>query len=190
MDSPGLTAQQGSPATCSRAGQEEGQNRESFQTPGPFTGLCLKCPPNPEPSFSAVTALELALPERLVQTTYGRGHVARTRWGWCGSDTIHVLPGTHRPECGPCRPCSLGKVWPRVKAAPGPWPPGWPGRAGLGSRGEATHQVDAVGVHAAQGPPAQVCVIVLGVGLHAAGVVAQGAAEGEQGLSLGLPAWL
>lgn len=43
----------------------------------------------------------------------------------------------------------------------------------------ATHQVGAVGVHAAQGPPARVRVVVLGVGLHAARVVAQGAADEE-----------
>lgn len=54
-----------------------------------------------------------------------------------------------------------------------------PRREGRRSSGEATHQVDAVGVHSAQGPPAQVRVVVPGVGLHTTGVVASGAAEKE-----------
>lgn len=51
------------------------------------------------------------------------------------------------------------------------------GCTGLGSRGEATHQVNAVGVHAAQGPPALVRVVVLGVGLYTTGVIAGGTAD-------------
>lgn len=50
---------------------------------------------------------------------------------------------------------------------------------GAAGRHQATHQVDAVDVHSAQGPPAQVRVVVLGVGLHTAGVVASGAADKE-----------
>lgn len=46
-------------------------------------------------------------------------------------------------------------------------------------RCQATHQVDAVDVPSPQGPPAQVRVVVLGVGLHTAGVVAGGAADKE-----------
>lgn len=65
-----------------------------------------------------------------------------------------------------------------------------PRAGGAGGQRQATHQVDAVGVHPAQGPPALVRVVVLGVGLHAAGVVAGGAAAEENTGSEGPPAWL
>ena len=108
-------------------------------------------------------------------------------WGWHCSHMIHFLPGTKAPvlsqAVGLCRLSSLGQVLAESAGgsqAPGPpGPPAWP----------ATHQVDAVGVHAVQGPPAQVRVVVLGIGLYSAGVVAQGAADREQWLSVGLPAW-
>lgn len=53
--------------------------------------------------------------------------------------------------------------------------------------GRATHQVDAVGVHAAQRPPAQVRVVVPGVGLHTAGLIGRGAADEENGGQSGPP---
>lgn len=55
-------------------------------------------------------------------------------------------------------------------------------------RGEDTHQIDPVGIHPAQGAPAQISVIVFGICVHAAGVIARDTAEesdGKLGLSMG-----
>lgn len=103
--------------------------------------------------------------------------MARTLWGQSLGDMIHFLHRTKAPVISwsvvPHRPFS-GKGLPETRGSSHT-----PGRVGPRSRGQATHQVDAIGVHAAQGPPAQVCVVVLGVSLHTTGVIASGAADKE-----------
>lgn len=43
--------------------------------------------------------------------------------------------------------------------------------------GEDTHQIDPVGIHPAQGPPAQISVVVFGICVHATGVVSRHTAK-------------
>lgn len=56
------------------------------------------------------------------------------------------------------------------------------------SWGEDTHQIDPVDIHPAQGPPAQISVVVFGVCIHTARVISGDTAEesnGKLGLSMG-----
>ena len=104
--------------------------------------------------------------------------------GYVLSNLVCFLPRTITPVTSQsvelCRPSCLGKELDQRVKFKCPQPP----RLG---RGEATHQVDAVGVHTAQGPPAGVSVVVLGVGLHTAGLVASGAADKEKSGSVWPP---
>lgn len=43
--------------------------------------------------------------------------------------------------------------------------------------GEDTHQIDPVGIHTAQGPPAEISVVVFGICVHATGVVSRHTAK-------------
>lgn len=56
------------------------------------------------------------------------------------------------------------------------------------SQEEDTHQIDPVDIHPAQGPPAQISVIVFGVCIHTARVISRDTAEegnGKLGLIVG-----